>query len=147
MKAQTRSSVDSLRVRGRHPLGAAKDNIARSKADISNGEQQSSDVAFAEPAARTVRYDHDNLAEPGTEPPRKAIKKKLGSDGVSVRKNKYATKAAIERLVPVLIETARKSELPVGGVEVGPDGSIRIVEKRTTEPATAFERWQADQQK
>lgn len=43
-------------------------------------------------------------------------------------KARYPTKAKIETLGPVLVKVARDCGLDVAGIEVSPDGAIRVLE-------------------
>jgi hypothetical protein len=54
---------------------------------------------------------------------------------------KYPGKVAIRRAV----QAARDNGIDVGGVEVSPDGSIRIIDLRAIprQPVDEFERWEA----
>lgn len=53
----------------------------------------------------------------------------------------YPGKVAIRRAV----QAARDNGIDVGGVEVSPDGSIRIIDMRAIprQPVDEFERWEA----
>lgn len=53
------------------------------------------------------------------------------------RSRPYATKAQIERVVAA----AREAGI-IGGLEVTPDGTIRIVPIQQSTATTAFDRWQ-----
>jgi len=60
-------------------------------------------------------------------------------------KKRYATKAKIKAMV----EIARELGLDVGGIEVSPDGTIRVIESRAapTAPAgavTDFDRFESE---
>lgn len=54
---------------------------------------------------------------------------------------RYPGKVAIRRA----IEAARSNGIDVGGVEVSPDGSIRIIDMRAIpkQPVDEFERWES----
>ena len=54
---------------------------------------------------------------------------------------RYPGKVAIRRAV----QAARDNGIDVGGVEVSPDGSIRIIDMRAIprQPADEFERWES----
>ena len=54
----------------------------------------------------------------------------------------YPTKATIERVVAA----ARASGIDVAGIEVFPDGHLRVVDTRTADkaPANDFDRWEKE---
>lgn len=60
--------------------------------------------------------------------------------GASLRIS-YPGKVAIRRAV----QAARDNGIDVGGVEVSPDGSIRIIDMRAIpkQPVDEFERWES----
>lgn len=45
-------------------------------------------------------------------------------------KRTYATTAKIKALAPTLVAVARECGLDVTGIEVSPDGAIRVIESR-----------------
>lgn len=53
------------------------------------------------------------------------------------KRRRYPTQAAIDRV----IRAARKAGIFVNGIEVSPDGVIRVID-RTESPQDDFERWQ-----
>ena len=60
-------------------------------------------------------------------------------------KARYPHKAKIKALAPTLVEVARECGLDVTGIEVSPDGSIRVIESREAPKAgNDFDRF-ADQ--
>ncbi|NYT43141.1 hypothetical protein HZY97_20365 [Sphingomonas sp. R-74633] len=57
---------------------------------------------------------------------------------------RYPTDAKIRALAPTLVSVARELGLDVGGIEVSPDGSIRVIESRAAPaaPTNAFDKYQ-----
>jgi hypothetical protein len=60
-------------------------------------------------------------------------------------RHNYPTKAEVDRLTGVLVMAAKAAGLKVSGVEIGPDGAIRVVEGLATAPADDYDRWKAAQ--
>ncbi len=56
---------------------------------------------------------------------------------------RYATKAAIARG----IAAARSAGLQVGGIEIGPDGTIRILQQAAATVESPYDRWKAGREK
>lgn len=57
---------------------------------------------------------------------------------------RYPTDKKIRSLAPTLVSVARELGLDVNGIEVSPDGSIRVIESRAAPaaPTNDFEKFQ-----
>jgi hypothetical protein len=62
---------------------------------------------------------------------------------VGAHKPIYPRRATIERT----IAAARAAGIKVGGFEVDPDGTIRILSEKASAPENAYDRWKAKQGK
>ena len=62
---------------------------------------------------------------------------------MTAARSTYPRKAVIERA----IAAARAGGIKVGGIEVDPDGTIRILGETDAPTASSFERWQAKRNK